>query len=83
MQYFRARYETRGFSKKSVNLLAASMDNNASKSVSSSIRAWHDWCESRQVSPTSCSIDRICEFLADKLAEGKSYNGYRSAIREV
>jgi len=72
--------------KKSVDLLTITMDHNASKSVLLAIHTWYNWCRLKQVSPTYCSINEICEFFADKLAEGKSYNtvtGYYSAISKV
>lgn len=86
LQYFWDRYKDKGFSQKSIDLLSSTLDNNSSTKVSSAIRIWVDWCFIKCVDPTTCSLNSICEFFADQLADGKSFNtiaGYRSAISEI
>ena len=86
LQTFRSRYQAKGFSEKSVDLLMSTLETSSTKTVSSNLRAWISWCRSNSVDPIVCNLNSICEFFSDKLKEGKSYNtiaGYRSAISEV
>jgi hypothetical protein len=86
LQNFRARYQNKGFSEKSINLLLSTMETNSTKTVSSNLRVWLSWCRTNTVDPIVCNLNHICEFFADMLKEGKSYNtisGYRSAISEI
>ena len=83
MQHFRTRYQNKGFSQKSIDLLALGVDKNSSKSISSNIR---NWCDSHWVDPTSCNLNSICEFFANMIVAGKSYytiTGYRTSISEI
>jgi hypothetical protein len=86
LQNFRVRYQNKGFSEKSINLLLSTMETSSTKTVSSNLRVWLSWCRTNTVDPIVCNLNHICEFFADMLKEGKSYNtisGYRLAISEV
>ena len=86
MQYFRSRYQDKGFSQKTIDLLSPAVDNRSSRTVSSAIRIWENWCSSQQINPVTCDLNSICEFFSDMFSQGKSYNtiaGYRSAISEI
>lgn len=86
LQSFRTRYQSKGFSRKSIDLLAITLDPNSSKTVSSNLRTWICWCHTKSVDPVTCDLNSICEFFSDQLSEGKAANtiaGYRSAISEI
>ncbi|CAB4407168.1 unnamed protein product [Rhizophagus irregularis] len=86
LQNFRIRYQEKGFSKKTIELLLASLDQNSTRSISSNLRVWLRWCESRNLDPITCDLNSICEFFNDKLKDGKAANtiaGYCTAISEV
>jgi hypothetical protein len=86
LQYIRTRYETKGFSQKAINLFVSSLDNGSTRTVSSSLRTWLSWCEINSCDPTTCAVNRICDFFVDMLAKEMSFNtiaGYRTAISEI
>ncbi|RGB24984.1 hypothetical protein C1646_675948 [Rhizophagus diaphanus] len=86
LQNFRIRYQEKGFLKKAIELLLALLDQNSTRSISSNLRVWLRWCESRNLDPITCDLNSICEFFDDKLEDGKAANtiaGYRTAISEI
>ncbi|PKK58933.1 hypothetical protein RhiirC2_795561 [Rhizophagus irregularis] len=86
LQNFRIRYQEKGFSEKAIELLLASLDQNSTRSISSNLRVWLCWCESRNLDSITCDLNSICEFFDDKLKDGKAANtiaGYRTTISEV
>jgi hypothetical protein len=86
VQHIRAWYESKGFSKKSINLLVSTLDKNSTQMVSSNIRTWLSWCELHLCNPITCPVNKICDFFVDMLAKELSFNtiaGYRTAISEI
>ena len=86
LQYLRIRYQNKGFSEKVINLFISALDQNSTRMISSSLRTWIFWCESKSVDPVICDIKDICEFFADMVIKGLAYNTiaeYRSAISEI
>lgn len=79
----RKRFITRGFSKKTAEILSKAWRTKTNKQYQSAWRLWLGWCGSRSVDPFQPSIVEVVEFLSCEFQKNKSYsaiNSYRSTL---
>lgn len=69
----RKRFITRGFSKKTAELLSKAWKTKTNKQYESAWKLWLGWCCSRKVDPFQPSIVEVVEFLSCEFQKNKSY----------
>ena len=79
-------YSSKGFSKKTRNLLAKSWRKGTQKDYRSKFRQFDSWCREQQVDTYTASLANCADFLTHLFEKGLKYrtiNGYRSMLSSV
>ena len=80
------QFKTKGFSKNTRKLLAASWRSGTQKDYKCKFRKFYSWCREREIDPYLASLDICANFLTSLFDKGLKYRtiaGYRSMLSSV
>jgi len=80
------RFQKKGFSKKSAELVAQGRRESTRRIYASRLRFFYEWCDARKVSPTQASVPDIADFLRNRFESGiqsSTVRNYLSAINAI
>ena len=86
LTHFRKALSNNRISEEAGELLSATWRQKTNKNCDSAWRKWESWCQERNISITSSSLNDILSFLVSQFHKGYSYislNLYRSAISSI
>ena len=86
MDVIRQRCQEEGFSEQVADLVARGRRQSTLKVYTSRLRQYYDWCNHRQIRPSSAPVTEIAEFLRKKFEDGlqaTTVRGYLSAIHSI
>ncbi len=86
MDLIQQRFEAEGLSAESAKLAAKGRRPSTLQIYSSRLQRYYDWCDERQIDPSTATIGAIADFLRSRFElglEASTVRGYKTAIQSI